>query len=1039
MTEKFSVVILSSNRIPLIPKKVGLNKPDLKKFDTKKSTTLDWIINTLSLYNFKKIEVVLGNDFEKTRKLNYPKVSFNNNLYWNKFGNLYSLSLVLNKIKGKCLISYGDIVFNNNALDKLLSYSDSDFVIGFDSTWRTRYVKRSKLSYKKVELISEQNNFLKKIFKGYKLDENVIGEFCGLFLVSGDGNEIISKILTKIQENNNNLNIENSSIIDLLNYLILKKMKIKVVDISGEWSEMDSVNDFKSFIFRGKADTLANLENNLKNAEILPQVSFTIDEWKNKKSEILKKILKKNWPSLVVRSSGIDEDGQNYSLAGQYTSLLNIANLRKDVILSVQNVISVMIKKGKNLPKNYKKNKVLIQPFLSKTNMNGVAFSCDIKNGSPYFVINFDENNDTEGVTSGKSKTQKITYIARSKKIDLSSSTKFKKLINLILELEEITGSLVDIEFGIQNNKLYLFQVRPLIINKAGDNFIKSKIKFEIASTKRSLNKLFKKRKKAGDCLNVLSDMTDWNPAEMIGVHPKPLSMSLYKYLITNKTWALARKKIGYKDLSSNKLMISLAGHPYINVKNSFNSLIPNGIPNKLSEKLVNYYLEKLEESTYLHDKVEFEILFSCYTPKTEQDLKLLKIKGFSNNEIKVINSNLKKLTLNILENPKLSIKSVLEEIGVLENNYQIFLNKPQNYDYKTILKSCIKYGILPFAILARYAFIASKIFKDMASIGLLSNKNINKFFNNIQTIASEGSETFGEVQKGQVSIDHFLKRFGHLRPGTYDLLQQRYDEAPNKYFKVKKIKMIKPLKKKTNKQLNSNNYFDEIELINIQNYLNSLSTKLTASDLIKFASESIKAREYSKFQFTKTISHSLELFKKFAKHHQIKLNDIVFLNVEEILQWAYQKNDMALNNKMKNKIFYRKSKYQVHKEIKLPSLIQRETDIENFTIFYDKPNFITEKLITSECIYVRNLDEEIDIQDKIVLIDNADPGFDWIFTHNIKGLVTKFGGVASHMSIRCNEFSLPAAIGCGELLFENIINKRIITIDCANEMIKGH
>ena len=180
MTEKFSVVILSSNRIPLIPKKVGLNKPDLKKFDTKKSTTLDWIINTLSLYNFKKIEVVLGNDFEKTRKLNYPKVSFNNNLYWNKFGNLYSLSLVLNKIKGKCLISYGDIVFNNNALDKLLSYSDSDFVIGFDSTWRTRYVKRSKLSYKKVELISEQIIFLKN-FKGYKLDENVIGSFVAYF------------------------------------------------------------------------------------------------------------------------------------------------------------------------------------------------------------------------------------------------------------------------------------------------------------------------------------------------------------------------------------------------------------------------------------------------------------------------------------------------------------------------------------------------------------------------------------------------------------------------------------------------------------------------------------------------------------------------------------------------------------------------------------------------------------------------------------------------------------------------------------------
>ena len=42
-------------------------------------------------------------------------------------------------------------------------------------------------------------------------------------------------------------------------------------------------------------------------------------------------------------------------------------------------------------------------------------------------------------------------------------------------------------------------------------------------------------------------------------------------------------------------------------------------------------------------------------------------------------------------------------------------------------------------------------------------------------------------------------------------------------------------------------------------------------------------------------------------------------------------------------------------------------------------------------------------------------------------------------MSIRCNEFSIPAAIGCGELLFDNLINSNIITLDCENEMIKSH
>ena len=49
-------------------------------------------------------------------------------------------------------------------------------------------------------------------------------------------------------------------------------------------------------------------------------------------------------------------------------------------------------------------------------------------------------------------------------------------------------------------------------------------------------------------------------------------------------------------------------------------------------------------------------------------------------------------------------------------------------------------------------------------------------------------------------------------------------------------------------------------------------------------------------------------------------------------------------------------------------------------------------------------------------MIESADPGYDWIFTHDIKGLITKYGGAASHMAIRCAEFNLPAAIGSGEI-----------------------
>ena len=66
-----------------------------------------------------------------------------------------------------------------------------------------------------------------------------------------------------------------------------------------------------------------------------------------------------------------------------------------------------------------------------------------------------------------------------------------------------------------------------------------------------------------------------------------------------------------------------------------------------------------------------------------------------------------------------------------------------------------------------------------------------------------------------------------------------------------------------------------------------------------------------------------------------------------------------------------------------------------------------------------RNVKE---LDNKIVVIENADPGYDWIFGHKILGLVTKFGGINSHMTIRCSELSIPAVIGCGEQIYTSLL-----------------
>lgn len=139
----------------------------------------------------------------------------------------------------------------------------------------------------------------------------------------------------------------------------------------------------------------------------------------------------------------------------------------------------------------------------------------------------------------------------------------------------------------------------------------------------------------------------------------------------------------------------------------------------------------------------------------------------------------------------------------------------------------------------------------------------------------------------------------------------------------------------------------------------------------------------------------------------------------------------------MRKSILKNKKQYLLTSAILLPELIFSQQDIEMFFYPSSKPNFISHNKIESEIVLLKN-DNNVSINDKIVLIENADPGFDWIFSHNIKGLVTKYGGVASHMAIRCAEFNLPAAIGCGDKIFNNLRKYNKIVLDCINYKVKG-
>jgi phosphoenolpyruvate-protein kinase (PTS system EI component) len=117
------------------------------------------------------------------------------------------------------------------------------------------------------------------------------------------------------------------------------------------------------------------------------------------------------------------------------------------------------------------------------------------------------------------------------------------------------------------------------------------------------------------------------------------------------------------------------------------------------------------------------------------------------------------------------------------------------------------------------------------------------------------------------------------------------------------------------------------------------------------------------------------------------------------------------------------------------PSIISCENDLEIINYFVTKPNFITKKSLSGNIENI-SISNSQDISGKIILLENADPGYDWIFTQNPLALITKYGGAASHMAIRCSEINLPAAIGCGDLIYQKLLNANKVLLDCSNEQI---
>jgi phosphohistidine swiveling domain-containing protein len=199
------------------------------------------------------------------------------------------------------------------------------------------------------------------------------------------------------------------------------------------------------------------------------------------------------------------------------------------------------------------------------------------------------------------------------------------------------------------------------------------------------------------------------------------------------------------------------------------------------------------------------------------------------------------------------------------------------------------------------------------------------------------------------------------------------------------------------------------------------------------YLTSAIEGREAKKLSFTKYLSTAIDSIAQWGLENQITKEQLSHLTIETLKPnlrfktMTKEARDELLAKSSKNS-----EKFYMQSLLEVPSIISSGEDLIRFSEFASSPNFFGNETISAPVLILDKKDQGAinRIKGNLVLIESADPGYDWIFSKEPAGLITLFGGKNSHMAIRCMELNLPAAIGVGRSKFEKLSSQETAHLD---------
>lgn len=782
-----------------------------------------------------------------------------------------------------------------------------------------------------------------------------------------------------------------------------------------------------------KAETLELLARN--GFPVPPLRYFTRERWEAEPQAVLAE-LAAAFPRtpLAVRSSACNEDSSSESLAGAFDSVLHVPS--QDAAALSAAIAKVVSRYDCGA------DQVLVQPMVPHVALSGVVMTRTLDDGSPYYVINYDDvSGRTDTITSG-SGISKTVCIYRGAREEYFDSPRLLAVLELVRRVEAFFVELpLDVEFVVDaQGRAHLLQARPIAAARNWRDQVVETVSRRIRHVEAYARDIMAERPGLAGRRTILGVMPDWNPAEIIGITPRPLAMSLYRDIITRQVWRLARQQMGYRVLPPVELMLSLAGRPYIDTRASFNSFLPAGLNDETAERLVDAWIDRLDAHPELHDKVEFGVVPTVldfdfdalfqerYAGVLTQAERLAFKAGLRN----VTNRVLRPSGAALAEG---SLDKALEDARLLELRQRHLMppTVPAGTPFSlvaaltSLLEECKQWGTLPFSIAARHAFMAESLLRSAVRRGALREERLAAFKRTIRTVSGELSHDFAAAVRKPVLQAAFMARYGHLRPGTYDILTPCY--ARRRLF-AEAGPGPEPVEA-------GHFALTGAESDALAQLLDEAGLDCTPLRLLDYAQRAIAGRESIKFIFTRHVCAILETIAAWGEGLGLDREACAMLPLDLITGSLHGPLPDEARAYYASVIEEQRRQYDLARSLRLAPLIRSVRDIYVAAQQRSDPNFITDQHIEAPVSVLNDHgDGDGELQGRIVCIESADPGYDWLFTRDIAGLVTCYGGANSHMAIRCAEYGLPAAIGCGGILYERASRAKRLLLDCAGKRL---